>query len=291
MTASAYLFERMVRAAPLGVRFWDTVVGAFVRDGLAVAAYPADNPSRRVTGFPAGSGTFAFQGLPGLLGFELANWADDPWATPPAPRSFVVEVVDGSGRFLPWRFTVGVPHAGIFVPGCLLADMATGGVPLFSTAGRVPPGGMAVIRAELRDAIADAPAAWAVVEVHAAGVLLGRGIADQSGKVVVVGPYPAPPNVAFDSPATTPVPLTSQTWPVTLAAWYAPAAAGPVPGDPRPQHRAGPGARGPLGRHALLAAYPGATLSFGSDLVARLTDHATGQDLTVLLLTPSGSPI
>ncbi len=291
MTVSSFLFERMVRAAPLGVRFWDTVVGAFVRDGLAVAAYPANNPSRRVTGFPAGSGTFAFQGLPGLLGFELANGADDPWATPPAPRSFVVEVVDGSGRFLPWRFTVGVPHAGIFVPGCLLADMATVGVPLFSTAGRVPPGGMAVIRAELRDAFADAPAAWAVVEVRAAGGLLGRGIADPSGKVVVVGPYPAPPNVPFDSPASTPVPLTSQTWPVTLAAWYAPAAAGPAPAIPDLCTVLGQGPAALWADSALLAAYPGATLSFGSDLVARSTDHATGKDLTVLLLTPSGSPI
>lgn len=289
MTASAYLFERMVRAAPLGVRFWDGVIGTFVRDGLAVAAYPADDPSRRVMGSRAGSGTFAFRGLPRLQGFELPHRAGDPWAAPPPSRPFVVEVSDGSGRFLPWRFAVGVPHAGIFVPGDLPGDMATGGVPLFSSAGRVPPGVMAVIRAELWDPFAAAPAAWAVVEVRAAGTLLGRGISDRSGKVAVLGPYPAPPDAPFNSPAAGPVPLSSQTWPVTLAARYTPA--GPAPAIPDLGTVLGQGPANLWADSALQAAYPGATLGFGSDLVARSTDHATGKDLTVLLLTPSGSPI
>jgi hypothetical protein len=148
---------------------------------------------------------------------------------------------------------------------------------------------MAVIRAELWDPVAAAPAAWAIVEVRAAGTLLGRGISDQTGKVVVLGPYPAPPAAPFGSPAAAPAPLALQTWPVTLAAWYAPA--GPAPAIPDLCAVLGQGSATLWADSALQAAYPGATLSFGSDLVARSTDHATGKDLTVLLLTPSGSPI
>lgn len=289
MMAPAYLFERNVRAAPLGVRFWDDTTGASVRDGLAVSAYPAGDPSRRVAGSLAGSGTFAFRGLPGLRGFELTGDAGDPWASPPPPRPFVVECSDGRGRFLPVRFTVGVPHAGIFVPACLLADMATGGVPLFSSPGRVPPRLMAAIRAELWDPAAEGPAAWAVVEVRGAGGLIGRGVSDRSGKVVVLGSYPAPPDVSFGSPASSPVPLTSQTWPVTLAAWYAPA--GPAPAIPDLCAVLGQGPATLWADDALSAVYPGATLTFGRDLVARSTARATGEGLPVLLLTPSGSPI
>ena len=289
MTATAYLFERNVRAAPLGVRFWDGVVGTFVRDGLDVAAYPANDPARRSTGFYAGSGTFAFRDLPGLRGFELAVGTDDPWASPPPLRPFVVEVTDGSGRFLPSRFTVGLPHAGIFVPHCLLADMATGGAPLFSSPGRVPPGVMAVIRAELWDPVAEDPAAWALVEARAGGLLIGRGVADGSGKVVVMGPYPAPPDVAFDSPASAPVPLTSQTWHVTLAAWYTPAE--PAPAIPDLCAVLGQGPALLWADPTRIAAFPGTTLTFGYDSVARSTNSSSGQDMNVLLITPSGSPL
>ena len=289
MTASTYLFERNVRPAPLGVRFWDGVVGTFVRDGLHVAAYPADNPSRRATGYLAGSSTFAFRDLPGLRGFELAVGSDDPWASPLPLRPFVVDVTDGSGRFLPSRFTVGVPHAGIFSPDCLLADMAVGAVPLFSAAGREPPGVKVKVRAELWDLLAEAPAAWALVEARVGGTLIGRGVSDEKGKVVVMGPYPAPPASPFDSPPSAPRPLTSQTWTVTLAAWYTPAR--PDPAVPDLCAVLGQGPATLWADPARAAAFPGATLTFGRDLVARSTDPSTGKILHVLLISPSGSPL
>jgi hypothetical protein len=40
----------------------------------------------------------------------------------------------------------------------------------------------------------------------------------------------------------------------------------------------------------LHAPYPGATLVFGQDLVARSTDPATGKDTPLLFITQSSSP-
>jgi hypothetical protein len=289
MTALPSFFERTVLAAPLGVRFMDVVTGAFVRDGLAVAAYPASNPAQRRPGFRAGSGAFAFRDLPGLRGFELAVGTDDPWTPPPVPRTFLVEATDVSGRFLPTRFAVAVPYPGLFTPGCLLADMPAAAVPLFPAAGRLSQGVSATIRAELWDAVANAPAAWALVEARMAGVLLGRGVSDAAGKVVILGPYPAVPDFAFGSPATPPLPLTSQTWPLTLAAWYEPVSPAPAIPDLCAVLRQQPATL--WANRGLTAAFAGATLTFGRDLVARSTDLATGKDLPVLFITASGSPL
>ena len=289
MTALPSFFERTVLAAPLGVRFMDVVTGAFVRDGLAVAAYPAANPAERRPGFLAGSGAFAFRNLPGLRGFELAVGTDDPWTPPPATQTFIVEATDVSGRYLPTRFAVAVPFPGLFTPGCLLADMPPAAVPLFSAAGRVSARG---VGDDPRGAVGrggERAGGLALVEARVAGVLLGRGVSDAAGKVVILGPYPAVPDFAFGSPATPPLPLTSQTWPLTLAAWYEPASPAPAIPDLCAVLRQSPATL--WANRGLTAAFAGATLMFGRDLVARSTDLATGKDLPVLFITASGSPL
>jgi hypothetical protein len=89
---------------------------------------------------------------------------------------------------------------------------------------------MAVLRADLHDPDDDVPAAWAMLEVLLDGVVLGRGIADERGCVVVVFPVPEPIDAAPDSPMAFGMPLTKQVWNLSMRAYYKPA--NPVPSVP-----------------------------------------------------------
>ncbi|HVF42782.1 MAG TPA: hypothetical protein VM936_07220, partial [Pyrinomonadaceae bacterium] len=79
-----------------------------------------------------------------------------------------------------------------------------------------------------RDPLADAPAAWAVVEARLDGQVIARGFADERGRLALIFPYPAPLKFPPASPPDSPPaaqgpPLTEQEWHVTLSAAYAPA--------------------------------------------------------------------
>jgi hypothetical protein len=93
------------------------------------------------------------------------------------------------------------------------------------------PAGTAVVRADLWDADADAPAAWAVLEVGAPGGATYHGVADAAGRVAVLLPYPEPPWHGSSPPPGSRA-LSDQTWPLELAVRYSPAAASPPLPDP-----------------------------------------------------------
>ena len=66
-----------------------------------------------------------------------------------------------------------------------------------------------------------------MLETRFNGRLLGRGIADEMGRVVLGFPYPAPRSAPFTSPAGSPPsgggkPLHSQEWILRLQAYYSP---------------------------------------------------------------------
>lgn len=235
-------FKVGARTAALGLRFWDPIASAFVGDGLRVIAYPVVDPSRRVAATTNLSRGWVFHKLPGMAAFEhgegdeafwKAPFAPRPdWKAPGQPRDYVIEVDDEKGRFVPFQLTVTAPAREawewVTPPGVTLAKMPPGAIPLFSAATRAVPQGMAVIRAELWDATAGKPAAWAVVTAQIDGVVGIFGMADEKGRVALVFPNPAPVGEGVDS--LTGVALTDQTWPVALAVGYAPAwGAGKVP--------------------------------------------------------------
>jgi len=128
-----------------------------------------------------------------------------------------------------------VPLRGLLDEDCGLPgsppDEPLGGVPLFSAPSRIAPAGVAAVRADLWDAAADAPAAWAVLEVSASGEPTYRGVADALGRVVVLLPYPEPPWHG-SSPPPGSRSLSDQTWDLDVAARYAPALASPPFPDP-----------------------------------------------------------
>jgi hypothetical protein len=266
------VIERLIYEAPLGLRFRDPLDGSAV-EGLSVVAHAIDRPTQRVDAAVNRSGVYVFHRLPGL------------------PRRFAVHVDDPAGRFMPMRFDVDAPTQGLVRLACVPVGSPPGieasGVPLFSSAERGVPPGAAVVRAELWDALAERPAAWAVVDVFSAGgtTPLLRGIADAAGRVALMFAYPEPLDGGLGSPPAA-LPLSQQAWPLTLSARYTPGlGANPLPdvcallAQPRATLWADATRTTPLAQ---------VTLRFGAPLVLRTHDGAA--PLSQLWITAAGSP-
>lgn len=236
MTVVFVEHERVTAVALLGVRFWDRPTATAVWEGLRLTEVES---GRRA--LPNRSGVFVVHDLPGMREARQGRGDDAYWASPPGGRLLTLELADTLGRFHDVRFDADVPHRDLFAEACGLAASppaaAPPSVPLFSLPCRPVPAGTAAVRAELVDAETGEPAAWAVLEVSAAGVDVARGIADRLGRVLVVLPYPEPPWQGGSPPTPGSRPLSAQTWPVEIAVRYSPAAASPpLPGagDPEP---------------------------------------------------------
>lgn len=292
--------ERVTLTAPLGLRFQDVVTGEFVGAGLSVLAYQAGDTARRFQLVANRSGVYALHHAAGLLDFERRE-ADDVWQAPLPLKTYVIEVTDQERRFLPFHFDVELPARGLYTwisPSNGSPVEAEPGVPLFSTASRQVPAGMAVARAELRDAAQNRPASWAVLETHYNGRLLGRGIADEMGRVVVIFQYPAPRASPIASPLGSPPagsgkPLFSQEWSLELRAFYAPKLASPLGQAAREP----PDLRSTLGQKqavlwddiALTTPITEAVLRYGRELILRSRDESASPPArtSALFITPA----
>ena len=275
---SVTVLERLSLVAPLGVCFWDDVSKSRVCDGLAVSAYPAAQRERRVAAVLNTTGVYAFPSIPGVRALE------------DAPQQVVVEVTDSLRRFIPFSFTATVPTRGLYSPACgSPPGPLAPGVPLFSAPARSVPAAMAVVRAELWDPLAGAPAAWAVLEVRADGLPPVRGIADDRGRVAVILGYPEPPGPPISSPGPSTGPaLTDQTWTVRVLASYAPHS--PVPTLPDLCATLSQPAAVVWADAARTRTLTSATLSFGRELLIRSLDASNRPLEQGLLITPTGSP-
>jgi len=173
----------------------------------------------------------------------------------PPRRRFTVEVRDERRHFLPLKFAAELPCKGVFrwrttVPRAPL-DLPDNsqGVPLYSSILRPAPPGMAVLRAELyeaprpgsTDAAIPKPAAWAMLQARSGGRLLGRGIADEQGRIALIFAYPAPQS-SISSSSSSPAgefrrsrPFLQQGWPIQLQAFYEPNALSSPPASSPPQ--------------------------------------------------------
>jgi len=162
---------------------------------------------------------------------------DDAFWQQVRPRPFVVEVIDQRGYYQPFTLDLMLPFRGHAVPPDVVpASPPTEVVPLFPTASRPVPAGIAVVRADLRTPIAGSgrplgPASWAVLEVQVGTMPPVRGLADREGRVAVLLPYPEPAS-APARPSSPPYPggmsLRDQEWPVRLSAFFEPAQPTPV---------------------------------------------------------------
>jgi hypothetical protein len=221
------LLERVVRPAPIGLRFRDVATGGFVGDGLRVTVTSVRNPGRRATLDVNGKGVWYAHRFPGFSDAALAS-AD--WESLRQPC--LVEVEDALGRFLPLRVVLDLPNRGLVdwpgwsdLPQDLLAPLANDesppaispdALPLFSSAARTAPAPLAEIRCQLlRDD--GGPAAWALLTASHAGTVRAIGQADAEGRAVLFFAYPERPRPSL---ATSPPAITDFRWAIELAAYW-----------------------------------------------------------------------
>ena len=284
--------DRLTMVAPLGLRFHDTTTGAIVGDGLSVWAYPVARPTAKSQAVANRKGVYVLHHGYGLRAREIGDGSRAYWDHPDPPnKDFVIEVTDEQRRFQPFQFTASIPAEGIFKwLDSPLSERTT--VPLFPAPTQSVTSGMAVIRADLWDTSLDAPAAWAVIEAFTAGKFLGRGIADDMGRIAVIFSYPTPLAFATASPPGSPLgsppiatspPLTEQVWPLELHAFYTPVR--PVASPPEFIEEVGP----PLPDLRFTLSQPAATLWADADQTEILeTNLRFGREL-ILKSRPSPS--
>lgn len=282
MSAVTVALDRVVRFTPFGVRFRDVATGLTVSEGLELTEVGSG-----LKAVANRADVFVASGFPGLRDVERPPDGPEPYlvphaepppvpGSPPSTRKFTFELFDTTRRFLGFQFAVHLPaiHQGLLGLECAVPAsppwLPTTDVPLYSAPARVAPGGMATLRAELAEAAGGGPAAHAVLEVFTTGGPRFRGIADETGRVVVIFPYPEPTAPVASPPAGTTRALSNQTWNIKLAARYAHPASPPtgpralpldictVLGQPQRPLLAGTSPATPLTQ---------ATLAFGQELV------------------------
>ena len=248
---SAALRDIVQRNVALGLRFWDVAAATSLVDGLVVEVFPQANPHARRHALPNPSAVYVAHALAGLRAFEGHETRDDdpvdePWraareGSPPLAAGYRIEVRDPRGRFLPIAFDADLPARGLLswlapwlsppqpiaLPGAspsspqVLLDR----IPLFSAPSRPTPEPLAVVRAQMREAVGGRVAAWALLGVEIDGDVVGLGLADREGRVAVHFPYPEPPRTPLSSP---PEARSDFRWIVGLTA-YASSSSSPVP--------------------------------------------------------------
>ena len=242
------LLERQTLVAPLGVKFWDVSTGAHVSNGLRVITYPEGHQLQYTQASPNRSGAYVLHHAWGLREFELGLRKAPFLESPPASQRYTIVVNDEKRRFLPVRFAANLPTAGFFKWSLTRPptpfDPLDGSVPLYPSTLRTAPAGIAVLRAELYESRPEVkngvrilrPARWAMMETRFNGRLLGRGIADEQGRIAVIFGYPPPPDsISFPgsppvSGDTARVPFLKQEWTIQLQAYYKPNVLSSPPG-------------------------------------------------------------
>jgi len=232
-TRRMVLLDTLRLVAPLGLRFHDAATGGAIGAGLNIVAYPLGQPNAVQSLFPNRSGVFVLHHGPGLRTMENGAGDDDYWNNLPPKQDFVIEVRDDQSRFQPFQFVAALPNRGIYewhdpLPGSPPSTTRTS-IPLYSAPARPVAAGMAVVRADLWDAVRKSEAASAVLELYDNDRFVARGFADEKGRVAVMFPYPAPKSFAPSSPvsplgspprAVGPA-LTDQVWKFRVHARYA----------------------------------------------------------------------
>jgi hypothetical protein len=292
MTTTVVVLEQLTLTAPFGVRFWDVATSAPAEAGLNVIAWPDNFPERRTTATVGPSGVYSFSNLPGLRDFENGAGDDAFWAVNPPTTPYTVQVSDPALRYLAYEFSVTLPARGLYgLWDSPLSNTLTPGpdwLPVFSGPSRILPGPAGAIYATLWDDAADAPAAWALLSSQAAGLPSVTALADDRGVVALFQPYPEPSGSGINSPLSAPN-LSNQSWPVEVSVHYSRIPAVNAVPDLNQILEQGPATVWRDSAHTAPANE--FDLKFGTDLVLRSLDSASGRDMPVLLVTPATSPL
>jgi len=206
MTQTFVSLEKIIRRAPLGVRFMDMVRNVQVEDGLDVQVWPVGYPgSALIAERSPVSGIYGVRSLPGLRDYETGAAAASTWCTgidEASEANFVLHVKDKFGRFLSQARLLCLPKEALLQIE-LVSSPARPGVPGFIQA-----------VGEVWDQTADQAAAWALVGTDDEAYVT---IADHRGMFALYLPFPAPPPGANGSTS-----LGDLTWDFTFRVRYQP---------------------------------------------------------------------
>ncbi len=225
---------------PLGIRFWDPVIDEQVGEALHVRAWPEDAQQPIVQASRTRSNIYAFGRLPGMRTLESGPpRAGTPTRageteSPPANRSFVVEVSDIKRRYLDVGFRVDLPlpYRGVFLLNGSLSppQVSPKGFHLYSAPTRTLPPATTVIRGELEDQWTGGAAANAVIRITAEDESIWYALADQHGHFAAVLPYPTLIDGLGASPPADGRTLSSHSWQLLVEVLYEPAHVDGLPG-------------------------------------------------------------
>lgn len=294
MSPQVQVLDELTIVAPFGLRFWDVAAMAPAGAGLTVTAYPGAFPELRSIALVNKSNVYFFRDLPGMRRVESGEGDEAFWAANPPRVPFTLEVADADGRYLPYQLPVLLPAHGLFglarspLSSWLTPDATW--LPVFPSPARETLGPSGIVRAQLWDSFADAPAAWAMMSAQAQGSAVMNGVADIRGVVTLTLPYPEPRTSPFASPlGSGPLRLDEQTWPLSVKVFYSPRPrAGGLPDLERILHQA----QAVAWRDSAHSAQAGSfTLQFGKELILRSLDSSSGRQLPYLLITASSSPL
>jgi len=231
------VLEVALTFTPLGIRFWDPVLDAQVRDELRVRAWPDPGLRPVVEAFRTASDVYAFRNLPGMRAVETPVPQAAPAGSPPSGRRFVVEAEDARRRFLPVAFAVDLPlpYRGLFLTG--FEGSPTEEVPrgflLHSAPSRPCPPWLAAVRGELAERTG-APVAHAVVRVLIPGEPVWHGLSDAEGRFAVLLPWPTLVEALGGSPPGSKGPLAARSWSVRVEVLAEPGRREALPGSAIP---------------------------------------------------------
>jgi len=211
---------------PLGIRFWDLTFNLPINDGLVVNLRRANSQGPILAAVQTLSGVYGFFGLPGLHAAEYPNGS----LGPPRTFSYVVTVQDALSRYLPTVLVYTLDQTGaVLVNGVPDSTPGPRLAYLFSAPTRQATPGVAAVSAYLIDQgsnppATSAPAAWALLKIQVGtDPETWTGIADESGRVLVLVPYPIVQRLQLGSPpGTGQGRITSETWPLTVQVQHSP---------------------------------------------------------------------
>ncbi|MAS32895.1 MAG: hypothetical protein CL610_02735 [Anaerolineaceae bacterium] len=209
--------EKIIKRAPLGLRFKDLARGDVnVVDSLDVRARQRTPlPQEMIAQRSPVSGIYGFRSLPGLRDYEWGLQPASNWCTngdTPEDANFVITVRDNGGRFLPQVLLLCLPKEAVFE------------VELVSGPTREPLAGYAVVRGEVWDRAANAPASWAVIIASPGDYAT---VADVRGLFALYLPFPT----LDTAPDFGDVPVTDLVWPLTFQVLYEPSVQSEVLAD------------------------------------------------------------
>ncbi len=231
------VLDTIRRYTLLGLRFWDAATETRVTGRVQVRVWPEGAPRLAARGRRTVGGDVAVHGIAGLADAERTGSIGAV-----SPSTYVVAVDDPAGRFVSTAFTVELPRLerGFYTPARPESPpgVRPSGIYLFSAPTRSVSTTLAVVRAFLRDATTGGPAAFAAMHVEqvdgsadaAPDDRAWAGMADATGGVQVLFPYPRLPLLPRSSPPGEGRPLARQQWALRIQVHYTPSAQDVRPG-------------------------------------------------------------